>query len=89
MRKAKAAPKARAKKGTAPIVHCRLRREQIPGGLKLLKAKNRNEFFELTGIKIPEDIEFDLGCPSRKLEAIIETLSRLKEGEKHEQNPNH
>lgn len=53
-----------------------------------MNAKNRQEFFDLTGIKIPEDIAFDLGCPSRKLEAIVETLGRLKEDEANDQSPN-
>lgn len=64
------------KKGAGPEIAVRIRKEAIPNGLQILEAANRLEFMELTGIRIPDDLNWD-AAPSRRIEVILETLGRL------------
>lgn len=76
--------KTYVRRGQGPIVAMKLEKEKCPSGIHVLFAKHRLEFYQLTGIRIPDDLSWDAASPTRRIETILETLARLKEPDKHE-----
>lgn len=58
------------------VISLKIDKRNMPKGLKILEADNRKEFFDMTGIRIPDDLNWD-AAPSRRIETILEALGRL------------
>jgi hypothetical protein len=78
------------RKLTGQIISLKIDKENMPEGIKILDANNRKEFFDLTGIRIPDDLNWE-AAPSRRIETILETLARIKtqKGDNQYEAPGH
>ena len=77
------------RKLTGDIISLKIDKRNMPKGLKILDADNRKEFFDMTGIRIPDDLNWE-AAPSRRVETILETLGRIMEkGEDKNEAPPH